>query len=231
MTVALSEPTEGWRVKPAYTIAQAAHFAGTIPATARRWLYGYDQPGHQMQPVFGPKDRTALVAAVSFLELAELVVAVRFRRKGLTLDRLRRAHGFAADRFGLPFPFATLKMKTDGRHVLHEYEEEEPGVHLLALDLSGQWALPNSVAESLESFDFEGSLWAARWFPSGKQVPIVIDPRMGAGNPTVVGRGVTVSAIYRRWKAGQRIPFIASDYRLPRDTVEEVLRYGDKLAA
>lgn len=224
------EPNEGWRVKPAYSLGETARLAGTTAATVRRWLWGYERPGHQMKPVFGAKDKRA-VAVVSFLELAEIVVVAALRqKKNIKLERLRRAHAFAAERFGLDYPFATLKMKTDGVHVLTEYQHEEPGASLLALDMSGQWTLPGLVAERLEMFDFEAT-WAARWFPAGRNVPIVVDPRMGAGQPTVMDRGVTVEAIRRRWKAGQSIRIISSEYRLQTQVVEKVLQYSEKYAA
>lgn len=223
-------PHEGWRTKPAYTIGQAAMLAGTTPANVRRWVYGYDQPGHRMAPVFGPKERPEAPAAVSFLELAEIVVAAAFRKRQLTLERIRSARQFAAERLNLEYPFATLTMKSDGSHILLEYQETEPGVPLLALDMQGQWTLPHAVTESLETFDFDQS-WAARWFPLGKSVPIVVDPQRGAGLPTVMDRGVTVDTICRRWKAGQTIAFIASDFKLPRTIVERVLQHGERYAA
>jgi hypothetical protein len=66
----------GWG--KAYTVAQAVRLDGISPATVRRWLKGYEAPGHRMAPVFGGKlDDTA---RISFLELIELIVASRFQR-------------------------------------------------------------------------------------------------------------------------------------------------------
>jgi uncharacterized protein (DUF433 family) len=72
---------------------------------------------------------------------------------------------------------------------------------------------------------------AARWYPVGKGVPIVIDPRFSAGLPTIAGRGVTVSTIYKRWKADQTIKFIADDLQIETAVIERALQYADKIAA
>ena len=71
---------------------------------------------------------------------------------------------------------------------------------------------------------------AARWFPVGRDVPIVIDPRYGAGKPTIPDRRLTVETIYRQWKAGQTIKFIASDFKLHPSLVETTLQYAESYA-
>jgi len=183
-----------------------------------------------MRPVFGIKEKTKEVSVeVSFLQLAEIVVVCRFRHRTVKLERLRRAHHYARDEFHIEYPFASLKLKTDGAHVLGVFQEREPGASLLSLDQYGQWALPGDVIKTLEAFDFEEEL-AARWFPLGKTVPLVIDPRYGAGRPTIPERRLTIETIFKRWKAGQTIKFIASDFKLPPSLVETTLQYAESYA-
>jgi uncharacterized protein (DUF433 family) len=142
---------------------------------------------------------------------------------------LRRAHTFARESFGLEYPFASLRLKTDGTHVLRQFEESEPGPSLV-LDLYGQLTLPEPVVKAIETFDFEQEL-AARWFPMGKDIPIVIDPRYGAGRPTIPNRRLTIETIHKRWLAGQSFQFIAEDFDLEPAAVEDALRYAEKYAA
>ena len=220
-----------FRVGKAYTIAEAAALAHTTSATVRRWLQGYDQPGHQMSPVFGgPKGRDdGQPLMVSFVELIEIIVVARFRKRApsgaiLSLDRLRRAHAYARKVFEVPYPFASLKLREFGGHVLHQFEAAEPGPCHLVLDLHGQFVLPGLVRAEVErNIDFNGQ-FAERWFPFGRSSKLVVDPRVAAGRVTVVGSGVTVEALRRRWKDGEPIHSIAGDYEIPADTIEEILQ-------
>jgi len=183
-----------------------------------------------MRPVFGRRDKTVQrVVEVSFLQLAEIVIVSRFRSGKVTLRRIRNAHQYARDTWYLDYPFARLSLQTDGVRVLSEFEREEPGVTLLALDESGQLTLPGYVAVAIETFDFEQDL-AARWFPLGKTVPIVIDPQYCAGVPTIPKRRLTIHAIRKRWTAGYSIDFIADDLVLDAELVEDALRYSQKVA-
>lgn len=221
----------GWRTGPMYSIGTAARLAGVHPITVRRWLYGDESPERRMHPVFGKRERVEEEkVAVSFLQLVEIRVVSRFRSKKVTLERLRRAHKFARERFGIEYPFARFSLKTDGIHVLRQFEESEPGSSLLALDLEGQLTLPGDVLQTLETFEFEQDL-AARWFPAGKDVPIVVDPRFGAGMPTISKRRLAIDTIYKRWAAGQSIQFIAEDFRLQSSVVEAALRFAKGYAA
>lgn len=223
-----------FRSGKAYTIAQAARLADTTPATVRRWLVGYAAPGHRMAPVFGAKQQPeeGEQLLVSFLELVEIAVVARFRQGAeghpVSLDRLRRAHAYARDAFNLPYPFASLNLRERGGHVLHEFaEQRDSGAHGLVLSLNGQWELPGLVRQELRHLDFEqrDSL-ALRWFPKGRSVPIVLDPRIAAGRPVIYRRGVTLETIAARWRAGEPITSIAEDYELEPSTVESVLRYA-----
>jgi uncharacterized protein (DUF433 family) len=218
----------GWRTRPEYTITQAAKLAGTSSATVRRWLRGYYEGENlRMRPVFGDKQtKQEASVEISFLQLAEIVVVSRFRHRYVKLERLRRAHRYARDALHIDYPFAWLRLKTDGAHVLSEFQEQEPGEKLVSLDLFGQLTLPGDVLRTLELFDYEEE-FAARWFPIGRNVPIVIDPRYGAGKPTIPERRLTVETIYKRWKAGQTIKFIASDFKLLPSLVETTLQYAE----
>ena len=119
-----------FRTGKAYTVEQAAAITATSPANVRRWLTGYEAPGHRMDPVLGGRGGSDGPLIVSFLELAELIVVVGFRKAGVRLQRLRDAHEYAREAFDLAYPFASLKLQRAGGHVLHEFEQISPGVAL-----------------------------------------------------------------------------------------------------
>jgi len=176
-----------------------------------------------MKPVFGKREEAAVL---SFIELAEIIVVVRFRQKPVKLDELRRAYSYAKNQLGIEYPFAHVKLKTEGRNVLAVYQEDHPEASLLALNKSGQFTLPQQVINALELFDYEEG-FAARWYPAGKNVPIIVDPRYSAGRPSIPERRLPISLLYKRWKAGENIRYLASDYALPKDVVEEALRHAE----
>ena len=99
------------------------------------------------------------------------------------------------------------------------------------MDSLEQWTLPGLLRrETTDQIEYQGEL-AARWFPIGKQVPIVVDPRVSTGLPVIEGRGVTVQAIRKRFKSGLRIDFIAKDFDLKPELVETALQYCERVAA
>ena len=229
--------SDKFRTGKAYSIHQAAQLARTTPATVRRWLLGYEAPGHRMAPVFGEKrrlqDKEALL--VSFLELVEIVVVSRFRQgigsTPVSLGTLREAHSYALELFGLSHPFASLKMRVEGGHLMHEFDLHNRKGPRLALDLHGQWALPWPVQDEMEHLDFDGGTrardpFALRWFPRGRKVPIVVDPHVAAGRPTIYKRAVTVETLIQRHRRGEPIEDLASDYDVEIHLLEEVLRYA-----
>ena len=225
----MSTPSlESWRTGPLYTIREASRLAGVSSQTVERWMNGYQSSGKFMAPVFGsPIDSPV----VSFLQLAETVTVSKFRKNRVPLERIRAAHEFARSQIGIDYPFASLKLEAFARHLALIPHDSNPWSSLAVVDTSGVWTLPGIVIELLhERFEYKNDL-ASRWFPLGKNVPIVVDPRYAAGVPTIPDRGVTIENITKRFKAGQSIRFIAKDLSLQRQQVEEVIRFADNIAA
>jgi uncharacterized protein (DUF433 family) len=220
-----------WRTQPMYSIGEAAHLAGVSTATVRRWLQGYvpdrRRPSRKSPPVFGDRVDSPFV---SFLQLAEIVVAGDFRKVGhVKLDVVRQAHANTRSESGIEYPFAHLELESLGGHIIRWIRKRD-GARAQSVDSPDQWALPGLVAQRMQEFEYERDL-AARWYPVGKTVPVVIDPLYSAGLPTIAGRGVTVAAIFRRWRAGQLIDFIADDLQVAPASVERTLQYAEKIAA
>jgi uncharacterized protein (DUF433 family) len=92
-----------------------------------------------------------------------------------------------------------------------------------------QAALPGIVVATLQAFDYANDGFATRWHPFGQDAPIVIDPTINAGAPTVHDRRLTVQAVYKRWKAGQSLTFLANDLKLTVDEAGSILRYADQV--
>jgi uncharacterized protein (DUF433 family) len=223
-------PRDLFRTGKAYTITEAARLAGTNYQNVRRWLLGYEAPGHRKEPVFGEKPTGRERPMLSFLELVEVAVAAEFRRPNgekspVPLDRIRRAHAYARRELGLPYPFASLPIRSEGGHILHDFVVQEPGPGTLVLSLNGQWTLPIPVQAELENVTF-GDEWATEWHPFGRQVPIVVNPRIAAGSPVIAGSGVTIRTVRDRFDAGDDIDYLAADYNITPHDIQQAIRHA-----
>ena len=219
----------GYRTHPLYTFAEAAHLAHVSAGTVRNWLLGYTARHGDVPPLFD--SRAAKGAMVSFLQLVEIVVAAKFRKsEHVSFQTVRRAYENARSQWDLEYPFAHLRLEALGGHIVRRIHEDRPGKSVQALDTPEQWIIPELVLDTVHQFDYDLEL-AARWYPVGKDVPIIIDPRLSAGLPTIVGRGVTVQVIHKRFKARQSIAFIARDFDIKRNIIEEAVRYAELVVA
>ena len=231
---------DAYRRGKSYSVTRAARLAGTSSQNVRRWLRGYDYKGRHMEPVFArPESEAHGPLALSFLELAEIIVVARLRDavRGITLQRVRDAHEYASSAWGLEYPFASQRFKTLGGHVIHEFEstEEGPPSSAIAISTGGreaQWVLPALVEQALELFDFDDEEHlASRWYPAGRDVRLIVDPRFGGGRMTITGRGVTVETIADRFQGGEDPEFIAEDLDVDVRDVIEAIRYSSPAAA
>ena len=129
-------PINTYRTTRLYTVGEAARFAHVTPRTVRRWLSG---TGTQ-EPVLD-YGATAERFIVSFLELVELVIAQRFRRRRVSLDRIREGHHYARNVLGVQFPFAWQNLAVQGGRILREFQEKVPGAPLVELNKAQQATL------------------------------------------------------------------------------------------
>ena len=222
----------GWRTGPMYSFAEAAHLADVSAATVRNWLKGYVTRDRQAEPLFNaPEDQGS---GVSFLQLIEIMVAGRLRKaERASYRKVYEAYRNARGRYDFAYPFAHMELKAIGGHIVHYIRGAPPPASLQALDDPHQWTLPGlvQISEVIAQLDYEDQL-ASKWWPAGKDVPIVVDPLFSGGTPTVAGRGVTVSTIYKRFSKGNLpVDFLMEDYDLGREQVEQAIRFGGKLAA
>lgn len=168
---------------------------------------------------------------VSLLQLIEIVVAAQFRKtERVKFEIVSAAYVNAKKQSGIEYPFAHLRLEAIGGHIIERMQGEKPEENIQTLDSPSQWTLPSLILDTVKQIDYEREL-AARWYPVGRENHIVVDPRVSAGIPTIVERGVTIQAIRKRFKAGHRIDFIAQDLELTPDVVETAIRYGDQVAA
>lgn len=224
---------EPWRRRlylPAYTISDAARYAGANTQTVSYWFRG----GGELGPALGGKEAGK---ALNYLQLIETAFVKTFRDAGVSLQRLRRARAYVQQRLKSDYPFARHDFQTDGFHVFMELSEIEPelGVDQLfiAADTPNQpgWAL--IVKERFQQFeyvDMDGDSLAVVWRPSEKQPAVVIDARKGFGAPAV--EGVPTWALAGRARAGESIGEIAFDFNVSEELVSEALEFeGLTLAA
>ena len=231
MVASLEAGNGNLQTLPAYTVSEAAKLAGTTAPTVRRWVWG-----NEITPVFGKEIRPAeQPVTISFLVLAEIVVAVKFRRNNVKLETIRQAHAFARDHLKVSYPFAFKDFEALGGHIMYEFSLNmgEPPLYR-ALDTQGmQPALPLPVLKRVHQFDFvDEQSYAQRWFPLGRQVPVVVDPRFAAGRPSIADRGIRAETILTRFfRGGETISALAEDFELDTGVIEQIIQNERALAA
>lgn len=214
---------EPWRARltiPNYQVQEAARYARVSPQTVRYWhkLDGNTQ---------GVLSFRESGDSLSYMELIEVAVVSTLRKIGLTLRRIKDAREYISNRLKCEYPFATYRFKTDGRHVLLDYQqvEKKKGKGML-LDASqgGQLVWEEIVGGLLKEFEYERALGLAlRWHVAGLDRQIIIDPRVSFGSPSV--KGVPTWIIKGRWDAGEPVKEISEDFSLSEANIAEALTF------
>lgn len=207
---------------PRYNYTDTDYLAGTNRGTSRRWISGYEYlspKGERIKrpPVTQGADRQG---AVSFLDLVEIVAISQLKNRGFSLKSIRQIVSNCQVILKVERPLATLKFKIGGKEVF-----VDSGSNLVEVGRrKGEQAWKEILEPFLENLDYTEGL-ASRWWPLGKEKPVVIDPNYGFGFAVIGRTGVRTETILERFRAGEKTNEIAENFRLQPADVEEALRF------
>jgi uncharacterized protein (DUF433 family)/DNA-binding transcriptional MerR regulator len=219
MTTLISQRAdEPWRRRltlPYYQITEAAKYAGVTPQTVVAW-HKQDKP-----TLSGKEQREEL----TYMQLIEVAVVAAFRNAGVTLKNIRAAREYVKSALRSEYPFAEFRFKSEGKNLWMDYEQiegEKGKGKLLKANQAGQLAWSHIIGR-LEQFEYEHRGIVIRWHVAGPSSPIIIDPRLSFGTPTI--RGVPTWVIKGRWNAGESDTDIAEDFGLNKNEVRKALEF------
>jgi uncharacterized protein (DUF433 family) len=203
---------------PAYSVVESARYAGTSPQVAANWHYYKGKVG----PAIPGKERGK---PLSYLQLIEVAFVSTMRKENISLQKIRNAREYACQTFKVEYPFAELRWKTEGKHLLLELKdvlgELELG-KLIVADKAGQEAWKPIMAERFKQFEYEENI-ALKWHVRGTENPIIIDPRISFGAPTV--QGLPTWILKGRWLADETIEEIQDDFQIEPEYIKYALEF------
>jgi len=225
-----------------YTRADAARLLGLSPGRVSSWVRGY-------RYVWGPKDRRrrgkqpAVIRtdipiidgslAVSFLELVELFVVKQFRDKDIPLQTVRVAWNHAARAFDTLHPFADRRVFTDGGRIFMALQDDGGAPDVLEVSsrrMPFQVVAGPIFHESFHEIEFDdNTALARRWWPRGREIPIVLDPTIAFGAPVVRGTRVPTATL-ARYAAGRPVKAVADAFELPAEQVKAAVAFEHQLS-
>jgi uncharacterized protein (DUF433 family) len=200
------------------------------PDRVKRLVKGYEFKGRSgqrssMPPLFrGQFEDVDGVINLSFLDLIELLFVRDFRAHGVSMPVIRRAAQVAAELFGdSDHPFCLEQFSTDGKRIFATAATQEGDQHMLDL-VQRQHVIKSVVEPFVENLQYEaGQL--RRWFPLGKDRPVVLDPRFSFGAPIVEKYGVPTKVLYAASKAGDTEEEIAYWFNMPVPPVSAAIEF------
>ena len=174
---------EPWRRRlfiPNYQLREAARYAKITSTTVADW--------HKIGKRKTLSDREGK-ASLSYMQLIEVAVVATFRNAGLSLKNIRETREYVAKQLECEFPFAQYRFKADGKRLvmdMQQIEGEKGKGKILRPDQNGQlaWEL---ILGRLSEFDYESKGIVIKWRVAGPKSPIIIDPRIAFGAPTIKG--------------------------------------------
>ena len=225
-----------------YTRTEAARLLRLTPQRLGRWVRGYTYwlksglaPRKTRQPPVVHTDLPTIdgMVALSFLELMELRVVRAFVEKGVPLQRVRAAARTIGDLFGTEHPFAHRRVYTDRNQIFVALSDA--GVEPALLQVSGRRASSQLIAGGIfdryvEEIDFEvESALAERWYPLGRSVPVVLDPRIAFGAPVVAGTRIRTDVL-ALYASGNTVPVVAKAFELDAARIQAAVDFETHLA-
>lgn len=218
--------------RPLYTYAEADRLAGVSRGTSNRWVKGY-----QYWNLYGERVAQSSMTArpeaeqeqgVSFFDLISIKAIDGLRDMKLSTRKIRDAIRYCQDELQISYPFATQTFKAD-RHRIYMKAGDGRLIEVLGGQRGAQ-AWDAVLDPFLDRLDYHNDL-ARRWYPLGKDEPVVVDPDYSFGLPVVVGSGVRTESIAEQYHAGDKVEHIAYDFNVTRKQIGSALKLERQLAA
>lgn len=157
--------------------------------------------------------------AVNFYTLIEFFTFYQLRLKGVSAQKIQRAHSTISRELGTPYPFAT-NIRTDGKEIWYEYLDE-----LVNANGKMQMDFKTILNPFLHKIEFGKNNLAELFYPLEKSRNIVVDPKRQFGQPTVNGRNLRIETIKKMYDGGETKKNICLLYDLKPSEVDDALRY------
>lgn len=215
--------------RPVYGVAEAAGLLGLRPDRTRAWLDGYERAGVHYPPVIRPEPTGADI--VTWGEFVELGYLREYRRKGVPLQRLRPVIDELRREFRTPYPLATARPYVLGKELVLEVQErnELPAAIAIVIRSGQQLLLADDANRFFKKVEFDppdqGDV--RRIHPAGPASPVVIDPLVRFGRPSVAG--VSTERLWELFDAGETVEEIAVGYDLAGEDVRAAIAYEEQL--
>lgn len=212
-----------------FTLRETAAYLA-VPNSTVHWWARSQKPHHPLITCFPAKGRQATVPFIGF---AEAFVLSSFRRAGVPLQRIRPAVEVLEKEIGVEHALASKRLYTDGAEVLFDYANRSGEREVLELTVvrTQQRQFTGVVKDYLKRIHYGGDGWAdSVRLPTYEHSEVVVDPRVAFGLPLVVSGGARVEDLVDRFQAGDSVSEIATDFSVPPEQVEDVIRVATRAA-
>jgi uncharacterized protein (DUF433 family) len=208
-----------------YTEAAAARLLRLAPGTLHYWLEGGERNGKTYPPVIRETPKGG--RKVTWAEFIEARLLREYRKHhNVPMHELRAFIGLLRDRLGVPYPLAHAEPYISGRELVWQAQQDTnlaPDFALVA-EVSNQYLLLPPAAAFVERVTWSDDGVAVRLRPDAyPNSPVVIDPDVDYGSPTV--RGVKTETLAELADSGEDERELALLYGLTVDEVRHALAY------
>lgn len=210
-----------------YSIADIAFLLHLPKQKVRRWLNDFwnSRLAEKYKQAYSWGEGRA--QATNFYTLIEFYVFYTLRESGVSQNKIFEAHEEMAKQLKTVYPFASAKLLTDGKSILYTMED---GTTLNA-DKTRQIALRQIIEAFCKKIEFSGNNLAQKYYPLGKNKPIVVDPHHQFGQPVIEKTNLLAETIYNMYGAGESEEFISRLYNISLNEVSAAIDLFTKNAA
>lgn len=211
-----------------YGIAEAAALLGLRTHCTKAWLDGDCRASAARVPVIRAEHTGSEI--VTWGEFVGLAFLRERRRKGVPLARLRPVIDELRQALGTPHPLATAwPYRLENELLIKAQERSVLPPPIAIVRRSGdQLILAEDVSRFLRKVEFESDTGPAlRFYPAGRASPVVIDPQVRFGRPSV--SGVSTDRLWELFDAGESVGEIAMGYELGQVEVSAAIAYEEQL--
>lgn len=209
-----------------YTTTEVAKILGLPRVKVRRWLKDYWTAKFSNKNI-QYSDGIGAEQVTNFNTLIEFFTFYQLREKGVSAQKIVKAHDVLVEVFKTPYPFATSNILTDGEKVLFEGSIGE----IIKADKSLQLYINKVIEPFCQRIEFDRNKLAKKFYPMGKSHHVVIDPKRKFGQPIIGDTNILTETVFALFRAGEPTEVIANLYELNLSQVEDAISFHTKNVA